>query len=119
MKSRQAIARLYLFGLIFFISGIAGLIYEVVWERLLELYFGVTNVSITLIVSAYMAGLGLGSLLGGRVSNRMKAPLLAYGIVELGIALFGVFSPGLIIWIGSAMAGAPYSLVFLISFTDG
>ena len=70
MASTRAAARLYLFGLIFFISGIAGLIYEVVWERLLELYFGVTNVSITLIVSAYMAGLGLGSLLGGRLSNR-------------------------------------------------
>jgi spermidine synthase len=116
MASRRAEARLYLFGLIFFISGIAGLIYEVVWERLLELYFGVNNVSITLIVSAYMAGLGLGSLLGGRLSNRTRVPLVIYGLVELGIALFGVFSPSLIIWIGSATAGVPYWLVFLVSF---
>jgi predicted membrane-bound spermidine synthase len=53
-KSRPLI--LYLFTSLFLISGAAGLIYEIVWERLLELYFGVTMVSVTLIVSAYMAG---------------------------------------------------------------
>jgi spermidine synthase len=107
---------LYLFAGLFLISGAAGLIYEIVWARLLELYFGVTMISVTLIVSAYMAGLGLGSLIGGRIARDLKNTLFLYGLIELGIALFGVVSPKIIVWIGHATAGASYLLVFLISF---
>ena len=60
-------AQFAFFSTLFLISGAAGLIYEIIWERLLETYFGVTMTSITLIVSAYMAGLGLGSLFGGEL----------------------------------------------------
>ncbi|HEX6269723.1 MAG TPA: hypothetical protein VFZ43_05780, partial [Anaerolineales bacterium] len=74
---------------------------EIAWERLLELYFGVTMTAITLIVASYMCGLGLGSLLGGRVAKKLERP---------------VFSPGIIVWIGQGTAGAPYPLVFLLSF---
>ena len=90
--------------------------YQIVWERLLELYFGVTMVSVTLIVSAYMAGLGVGSLIGGRIARDLKNTLFLYGLLEIGIALFGLVSPNLIVWVGQATAGAPYILVFLISF---
>lgn len=107
---------LYLFAALFLISGAAGLMYEIVWERLLELYFGVTMVSVTLIVSAYMAGLGIGSLIGGRIAHHVKNTLLLYGLVEIGIALFGAISPAIIIWIGESTAGSPYLLVFLLSF---
>jgi spermidine synthase len=113
-RKRQLI--LYLFALLFLISGAAGLIYEIVWERLLELYFGVTMVSVTLIVSAYMAGLGVGSLIGGRIARNFKNTLFLYGLLEIGIALFGLVSPHIIVWVGQATAGAPYVLVFLISF---
>src|SRR5687768_17067137 len=113
-NNRQLI--LYLFASLFLISGAAGLIYEIVWERLLELYFGVTMVSVTLIVSAYMAGLGVGSLIGGRIARDLKNTLFLYGLLEIGIALFGLISPHLIVWVGQATAGAPYVLVFLISF---
>ncbi|OGO26056.1 MAG: hypothetical protein A2Y54_06975 [Chloroflexi bacterium RBG_16_51_16] len=108
--------QLTVFAAIFLLSGAAGLIYEVVWERLLELYFGVTNVSIILILSAYMAGLGLGSLAGGQLSLLTKKPILLYGLIELGVAIFGILSPSLIVWIGSATAGSAYLQVFLISF---
>jgi spermidine synthase len=107
---------LYLFAALFLISGAAGLIYQIVWERLLGLHFGVTMVSITLIVAAYMAGLGIGSLIGGRIARNLKNALLFYGILEIGIAVFGIFSPGIIVRIGQSMAGSPYALVFLISF---
>jgi spermidine synthase len=107
---------LYLFAGLFLISGAAGLIYEIVWQRLLELYFGVTMISVTLIVSAYMAGLGLGSLIGGRIARNLKKTLFLYGLLEIGIAIFGVFSPKIIVWIGQATAGSSYTLVFLISF---
>lgn len=109
-------SRLFIIAALFLLSGAAGLIYQIVWHRLLEIYFGVTMTAITLIVAAYMAGLGLGSLLGGRIAHRLKRVVLIYGIVELGIALFGYFSPELIHWIGQRTAGSPYPFVFLLSF---
>ncbi len=105
-----------MFSLLFLVSGAAGLIYEIVWERLLELYFGVTMTAITLIVAAYMAGLGLGSLSGGRIARRLRSTLAAYGWIEIGIGLFGLASPALITGIGARTAGSPYPLVFLLSF---
>jgi spermidine synthase len=104
------------FSMLFLISGAAGLIYEIIWERLLAIYFGVTMTSITLIVSAYMAGLGLGSLFGGRITQRIKSSLLIYGALEIAIGLFGLISPFLLGWIGRLTAGSPYWLVFIISF---
>ncbi|HUG34358.1 MAG TPA: fused MFS/spermidine synthase [Anaerolineales bacterium] len=104
-------------AVLFLFSGAAGLIYQIVWERLLETYFGVTMTSITLIVAAYMAGLGIGSLAGGRIAHKLKYPILTYGLVELGIAAFGMVSPALIHWMGRETAGSPYPLVFLLSFT--
>ena len=114
-KNKQPLF-LYLFATLFLISGAAGLIYEIAWQRLLEQHFGVTMTSVTLIVSAYMAGLGIGSLVGGRIAVNLKSTLLVYGLLEVGIALFGVVSPRVILWIGQSMAGSPYALVFLISF---
>ena len=115
-KNRQFNTKLFFVASLFFLSGAAGLIYEIVWERLLELYFGVTMTSITLIVSAYMAGLGLGSLIGGRLALRIKRLVLTYGLVEAAIGLFGLFSPSLITWIGLRTAGSHYLFVFWLSF---
>ena len=109
-------SRLLIIAVLFLLSGAAGLIYQIVWHRLLEIYFGVTMTAITLIVAAYMAGLGLGSLLGGRIAHRLKRVVLVYGIVEIGIAIFGYCSLDLIHWIGQRTAGSPYLLVFLLSF---
>ncbi|HET9588241.1 MAG TPA: fused MFS/spermidine synthase [Anaerolineales bacterium] len=102
--------------MLFFLSGAAGLIYEIAWERLLELYFGVTMTSITLIVASYMCGLGLGSLLGGHIAQKLKRPVLIYGLIEAAIGIFGFFSTGIINWVGQQTAGAPYIWVFLLSF---
>lgn len=113
MKNRLP---LLLYAALFFLSGAAGLIYEIVWERLLELYFGVTLTAITLIVAAYMGGLGVGSLIGGQIAQRARKPALLYGAAEVGIGLFGLVSPFLINGIGQHTAGAPYALVFLLSF---
>lgn len=105
-----------LVSVLFFLSGAAGLMYQTVWVRLLELYFGVTLTAITLIVSAYMGGLGLGSMLGGRIAGRSRNPILLYGIIEAAIGIFGLLSPALINWIGKNTAGSPYWLVFILSF---
>jgi predicted membrane-bound spermidine synthase len=81
-------------GIAFFFSGAAGLVYQVSWQRILALHSGVGIYSIAIIVAAFMAGLGLGSWLGGRWSARLDArrSLLAFGVVELAIALCGVLS---------------------------
>lgn len=105
-----------LVSILFFLSGAAGLIYQTVWVRLLELYFGVTLTATTLIVSAYMAGLGLGSLLGGRIASKSRNTILLYGLIEASIGVFGIFSPALINWIGRNTAGSSYVLVFFLSF---
>lgn len=115
-KVQRTTATLALVSTLFFLSGAAGLIYQTVWVRLLELYFGVTLTAITLIVSAYMAGLGLGSLIGGRIASRSRNTILLYGLIEAGIGVFGIASPALIHWVGQQTAGSPYPIVFSISF---
>ena len=82
--------------LIFFLSGAAGLIYEVVWTRGLTLVFGTTVYAYSIVLSAFMAGLALGSLGWGRWADRHRQPLKAYAALELGIAVFALLLPGLI-----------------------
>lgn len=115
-RSASVTTPIVLVSILFFLSGAAGLIYQTVWVRLLELYFGVTLTASTLIVGAYMAGLGLGSMLGGRIASKSKNTILLYGLIEAGIGVFGIFSPTLINWIGQNTAGSPYVLVFILSF---
>lgn len=71
-------------------SGIAGLIYEVVWTRLLLNLFGAGVYAVCAVLTAFMAGLALGSWLLGRVSDRMQRPFRAYGIIEIIIGVCGV-----------------------------
>jgi hypothetical protein len=81
-------------GLLFFLSGAAALVYQVAWQRLLALHSGVGLYSVAMIVAAFMAGLGIGSHLGGRVSTRLEGgrALAAFAALELGISAFGAAS---------------------------
>jgi predicted membrane-bound spermidine synthase len=74
-------------------SGAAGLIYQVVWSRELVLVFGNTTQAVSTIVTAFMAGLGFGSLAGARWASRSARPLRLYGALELGVAVFAVLLP--------------------------
>src|SRR6266542_3655955 len=77
--------------ILFFISGFPALLYQIVWQRALFAIYGVNIESVTVVVSAFMLGLGLGSLAGGRISERADLPLLlVFGCVELSIAAFGM-----------------------------
>src|ERR1700733_7809854 len=62
--------------LFFFISGFPALLYQIVWQRALFTLYGVNIESVTMVVTAFMLGLGLGSLAGGVVSRSQKIPLL-------------------------------------------
>ena len=102
-----------LLRLVFFFSGAAGLIYQVVWQRLLTVYYGVGPVATTLIVSTYMLGLGLGALVGGAAAERTKSRVTLYMLVELLLGTFGEASPWLLDLLGRNTAGASYPVALL------
>jgi spermidine synthase len=93
---------------LFFLSGFPALIYQIVWQRTLFAIYGVNIESVTVVVSAFMLGLGLGSLAGGRLSRNQRLPLLVlFGAAEIGIAAYGLASLPLFHWIAGFTAGAP------------
>src|SRR2546429_5465380 len=88
---RSSAARVY--ALLFFLSGATGLVYELLWVRLLYQAFGSTVQSVTTVVAAYMGGLGLGAWLLGRRADRHARPAALYGGLEVAIGVFGLVSP--------------------------
>lgn len=110
----------YSFGwllFLFLLSGCAALIYQVVWQRTLFAVFGVNIESVTVIVSVFMFGLGIGALLGGQLSERFvgRLPYL-FMVCELMIGLFGLVSLWLIHGVGEATQGLGLVAVFLTTF---
>ena len=95
---------------IFFFSGFASLMYQIAWQRLLTLHYGVGAISITLIVSVYMFGLGVGGLAGGALAERIRDKLTLYFVVQLLLALFGFASVPFLDFIGEHTAGSSYVL---------
>jgi len=85
--------------LLFFLSGISGLVYEIVWARQLGLVFGNTDYAVTTTLSVFMFGLGIGSLAVGFWSDRyLKTPrrlIIGYCVFELLIGALGVLT----IWV--------------------
>ena len=81
---------------LFFLSGAAGLVYQVLWLRRLALVFGVTVYAASTVLAAFMAGLAIGSLLAGRVLRSRVHPLRAFGVAELLVAATGLASPWLL-----------------------
>src|SRR6202453_2299947 len=78
---------------LFFFSGFPALIYQLTWQRALFRIFGVNIESVTIVVTAFMLGLGLGSLVGGWLSKRRGIPLLPLlATIELLTGCFGVAS---------------------------
>jgi spermidine synthase len=84
---------LWLIGLCFVLSGATGLIYEVLWARMLGLVFGATTFAVSAVLAAFMGGLALGSAWAGKLAPRIKRPLRAYGLVETAVALYAVAVP--------------------------
>jgi len=93
-----------LIGLCFIFSGATGLIYEVLWARMLGLVFGATTLAVSTVLAAFMGGLALGSALAGKLGSRIKRPLSAYGWLEIGIAIYAVLVPFLFHWVDNLYA---------------
>jgi predicted membrane-bound spermidine synthase len=102
---------------LFFVSGVAALVYQVCWQRLLFAAFGVDIDSVTIIVSVFMLGLGLGSLIGGDLADRHPSwTLRFFALAELGIGTFGLFSPTLIRATGALFVDAAQWQIAVANF---
>jgi predicted membrane-bound spermidine synthase len=90
----------------FFISGASALIYQVCWQRSLYGLVGVDMDSITIVVSAFMLGIGIGGMLGGWLADRWPARRLTiFAAAELTIALYGAATTVMLPWMDGAMVG--------------
>jgi spermidine synthase len=79
--------------LIFLLSGFAGLVYEVVWARELVLVFGNTTQAVSAILTGFFGGMALGSVVGGRIADRVRSPLRMYAILELLVVIAVLITP--------------------------
>ena len=78
--------------LIFFFSGFSSLVYQIVWQKSLSQLIGLDHISVTLIVSLFMLGLGMGGAAGGKLTTKPINLFKAYFLIELLLAIFGIFS---------------------------
>jgi spermidine synthase len=78
----------------FALSGFAALLYQIVWQRMLVFFSGADVYASTLIVAAFMAGLGIGNLVGGIAADRLsrRHALIGFAAAELAIAAFSLVS---------------------------
>ncbi len=76
----------------FFLSGAAGLIYQVAWGKALGLVFGHTAYALATVLAVFMGGLAVGSTWLGRLSERRPRPIALYGWIEFGVAAMGAVS---------------------------
>jgi spermidine synthase len=86
----------------FFLSGAAGLIYEILWVRMIDKVIGSAPFAVAAVLTVFMAGLALGSYLAGKTIDRIpvKESLLSlYGKLEVAIGIYGLLLPMLIVMI--------------------
>ena len=84
---------------LFLCSGMTGLLYEVIWSRMIVKVIGAAPFAISIVLTVFMGGLGLGSYLAGRYIDRIQKSsqlLQLYGLLEIGIGLYAFILPGII-----------------------
>ena len=104
---------------LFFASGAAGLIYQVIWMRALALTLSVSVYAVTTVLCAFMGGLALGAWLAGRIADRLERPLIGFGLAEIGVGMAGLGTLGVLFdlgpayaWLHALLGGAGLPLVF-------
>ena len=95
---------------LFFVSGISGLMYEVVWVRMYSRIIGSTNYAISIVLAAFMGGLALGSILFGRISDRKKNKLDLFAYLELSVGLIAC-----VVTLVLPLFGPFYKNIYLLS----
>ncbi len=79
--------------IVFFISGVAGLIYEVVWARYLDLILGGTTYAHVMVLTAFMGGMAGGAWWLGKRADSFRRPIVTYAFLELAIGAWGLLFP--------------------------
>jgi predicted membrane-bound spermidine synthase len=93
--------------LAFFISGFAAVVYQLIWQRVLLGLYGASIESVTVVVAAFLSGLGVGGLLGGQIADRRTLPLWGLFVaLECAIGAFGWMSVDLFRSVGAATVTA-------------
>ena len=87
-------------SLCFLLSGIAGLVYQMVWMRYLSTIFGTSELAIVTVLVAYMGGLAVGAWCASRLVGKMVRPILVYAILEAVIAASALLVPLLLRAVG-------------------
>jgi spermidine synthase len=105
--------------LLFFASGFSGLVYEVVWMRLLSLIFGNAVYASATVLAGFMGGMAIGGFIFGGVADRTRSPLRLYGILELLVGAFALVFPLLLkallpvyLWYARVSGASYHSLSF-------
>ncbi|MGD0596348.1 MAG: tetratricopeptide repeat protein [Sedimentisphaerales bacterium] len=110
----------------FFLSGATSLLFEVLWSRQFVTVFGNSCYAISIVLCAYMAGIGLGGLFGGRLADSVTRRTLAFALVQAAVALCALAIPPMLDWmrflVPALPALSPHSLLvstlarFVLSF---
>jgi MFS family permease len=112
--SRSSLA---LTDILFFGSGVAALLYQIAWQRMLFGWYGVDLDSVSAIVAIFMLGLGLGAVTGGWLADRFQRHrIFIFSLIELTIAIFGIFSLDVIDSIGSFFATNKLPYIVILTF---
>ena len=128
------LSRLFLFG-VFFLSGTAGIVYEILWMRELQRLFGNTAVSAAIVLFVFFLGMALGNIWGGRFASKATMSFRWYGIVEIGIAVLAApalllspivlhlqsvfLSTAMSTWMGYVINGGVVLVLMLPAFSIG
>lgn len=88
----------------FVLSGSAGLLYQTAWTRAYALVLGTSEDAVAVVLAAFMGGLAIGAAVSARLVDRVRRPVLVFGVLELGVGLTGLALPSLL-----SAAGALYA----------
>lgn len=102
---------------VFFVSGIAALLYQLLWQRALFAIYGTNTESVTIVVAAFMLGLGLGSIAGGKLSKTSRLALpLVFALLEVSIGLYGFASLSIFEFVGHYTTGVSVWVAGVLTF---
>lgn len=89
----------------FFLSGATALVFEILWSRQFVTVFGASTYAISVVLCAFMAGLGVGAWLGGQLADRFRERLLMYGTIQWAIAVWAAGMPLLLAALRRSVTG--------------
>jgi len=106
--------------IVVFMTGVAGLVYQVVWQKYLSRLMGSDSIATAVILGAFLGGLSLGYLICGKLTTRFRRPFLAYALLEGVIGIWCLLFPTIfqgVLWLTSGWSFAPPGLIILQGLT--